>query len=198
VAVSTGYLQTLSQPELEKIGLKAVAAGAKPGDLQQAFVTAQTQGDWSKLETLISNALGPDANKDPNANNPISGISNLIGNFIGGGTNTKLGNNPVSSSSDGPSVSTVVQNTAGATAAQTGGILEKLSMVWSGDPTADPITQGNIATRFVSTFGLQQEALALQSGINSVLKGVNSLLGEDSTYSTDSEGNTDDYIYVEV
>ena len=63
-------------------------------------------------------------------------------------------------------------------------------MVWSGDPTADPITQGNIATRFVSTFGLQQEALALQSGINSVLKGVNSLLGEDSTYSTDSEGNT--------
>ena len=62
-------------------------------------------------------------------------------------------------------------------------------MVWSGDPTADPITQGNIATRFVSTFGLQQEALALQSGINSVLKGVNSLLGEDSTYSTDSEGN---------
>ena len=83
VAVSTGYLQTLSQPELEKIGLKAVAAGAKPGDLQQAFVTAQTQGDWSKLETLISNALGPDAIKDPNANNPISGISNLIGNFIG-------------------------------------------------------------------------------------------------------------------
>ena len=63
-------------------------------------------------------------------------------------------------------------------------------MVWSGDPTADPITQGNIATRFVSTFGLQQEALALQSGINTVLKGVNSLLGEDSTYSTDSEGNT--------
>ena len=62
-------------------------------------------------------------------------------------------------------------------------------MVWSGDPTADPITQGNIATRFVSTFGLQQEALALQSGINTVLKGVNSLLGEDSTYSTDSEGN---------
>ena len=81
--MSTGYLQTLSQPELEKIGLKAVAAGAKPGDLQQAFVTAQTQGDWSKLETLISNALGPDAIKDPNANNPISGISNLIGNFIG-------------------------------------------------------------------------------------------------------------------
>ena len=62
-------------------------------------------------------------------------------------------------------------------------------MVWSGDPTADPITQGNIATRFVSTFGLQQEALALQAGINTVLKGVNSLLGEDSTYSTDSEGN---------
>ena len=50
-------------------------------------------------------------------------ISNVL--LLGGGTNTKLGNNPVSSSSDGPSVSTVVQNTAGATA-QTGGILEKV------------------------------------------------------------------------
>ena len=65
------YLSTLSQIELEKLGLKAIAAGAKPLKLQQAFVTAQTQGDWSKLEALISNALGPDAIKDPNANNPI-------------------------------------------------------------------------------------------------------------------------------
>ena len=51
-------------------------------------------------------------------------ISNVL--LLGGGTNTKIGTNPVSSSSDGPSVSTVVQNTAGATAAQTGGILEKV------------------------------------------------------------------------
>ena len=50
-------------------------------------------------------------------------ISNVL--LLGGGTNTKIGTNPVSSSSDGPSVSTVVQNTAGATA-QTGGILEKV------------------------------------------------------------------------
>ena len=54
-------------------------------------------------------------------------ISNVL--LLGGGTNTKLGNNPVSSSSDGPSVSTVVQNTAGATAAQTGGILEKVILL---------------------------------------------------------------------
>ena len=53
-------------------------------------------------------------------------ISNVL--LLGGGTNTKLGNNPVSSSSDGPSVSTVVQNTAGATA-QTGGILEKVILL---------------------------------------------------------------------
>ena len=50
--------------------------------------------------------------------------SNVL--LLGGGTNTKIGTNPVSSSSDGPSVSTVVQNTAGA---QTGGILEKVILL---------------------------------------------------------------------
>ena len=53
-------------------------------------------------------------------------ISNVL--LLGGGTNTKIGTNPVSSSSDGPSVSTVVQNTAGA-ATQTGGILEKVILL---------------------------------------------------------------------
>ena len=47
------YLSTLSQPELEKIGLKAVEAGANPLALQSAFVTAQKEDDWSKLENLI-------------------------------------------------------------------------------------------------------------------------------------------------
>ena len=43
-AVASGgkpYLSTLTQPELEKIGLKAVEAGANPLALQSAFVTAQ-------------------------------------------------------------------------------------------------------------------------------------------------------------
>ena len=53
-------------------------------------------------------------------------ISNVL--LLGGGTNTKIGTNPVSSSSDGSSISTVVQNTAGA-AAQTGGILEKVILL---------------------------------------------------------------------
>ena len=56
-------------------------------------------------------------------------------------------------------------------------------MVWNGDPSADPLTQGSIATRFVSTFGLQQEALSLQSGLNSVIQTVNSFLGEESSVS---------------
>ena len=83
VQSSKPYLSTLSQPELEKIGLKAVSAGAKPQALQDAFVTAQTNGDWSKLETLISGALGADAIKNPNANNPISGVTSFVSNFLG-------------------------------------------------------------------------------------------------------------------
>ena len=37
------YLSTLTQPQLEKIGLKAVEAGANPLSLQSAFVTAQVR-----------------------------------------------------------------------------------------------------------------------------------------------------------
>ena len=84
------YLSTLSQPELEKLGLKAVAAGAKPQKLQQAFVTAQSNGDWSQLESLISGALGPNAIKDPSAGNPIAGISNFVSNLVGKIINTNL------------------------------------------------------------------------------------------------------------
>jgi hypothetical protein len=102
-----------------------------------------------------------------------------VSNFIGGIGNspTKIGNNPPASSS-GPSYSQVVQQPE---VSESSGILEKLSTVWNGDPTADPLTQGNIATRFVSTFGLQQEALQLQAGINGVIKTINSFLGEEDT-----------------
>ena len=67
-------------------------------------------------------------------------------------------------------------------------LLFKLSTVWNGDPNADPLTQGNIATRFVSTFGLQHEALALQAGVNSVIKTINSFLGEEDTSNSVSTG----------
>ena len=85
VVTSSGkpYISTLSQPDLERLGLKAVSAGAKPEKLQQAFVSAQTNGDWSKLENLISGALGEDAVKDPSAGNPIAAVSNIVSNFIG-------------------------------------------------------------------------------------------------------------------
>lgn len=54
-------MQQLTPTELEKLGLKAVGAGASPASLQQAFATAQLKGDWSQLETLIVVALGPNA-----------------------------------------------------------------------------------------------------------------------------------------
>ena len=66
------YLSTLSQGELEKLGLKAVAAGANPQQLQQAFATAQLQGDWSKLEKLIADVLGIEA-----INSPQVGLGNV-------------------------------------------------------------------------------------------------------------------------
>ena len=52
--------------------------------------------------------------------------------------------------------------------------------MWNGDPTADPFTQQNIATRFVSVFGLQNEAVAAQSHLNSALNNINSILGYNS------------------
>ena len=56
----------------------------------------------------------------------------------------------------------------------------QLSLVWNGDPTADPFTQQNIATRFVSVFGLQNEAVAAQTHLNSALNNINSILGYNS------------------
>ena len=59
------YLSTLSQGELEKLGLKAVAAGANPQKLQQAFATAQLKGDWTQLEKQIADVLGIQAINSP-------------------------------------------------------------------------------------------------------------------------------------
>ena len=83
VQSSTPYLSTLSKPELETIGLKAVAAGIKPQQLREAYVIAQTNGDWSKLEILISGALGEHAITDSTANNAISGVTNFVSNLFG-------------------------------------------------------------------------------------------------------------------
>ena len=74
------YISTLSLPQLEKLGLKAVSAGAKPLELQQAFADAQTNGEWSGLEILIADAVGEDAIKNPNTNNPIT---KFVNNFLG-------------------------------------------------------------------------------------------------------------------
>merc|ERR1719188_434213 len=51
-------LSKLKPQELESLGLKAVGEGADPGELQDAFAKAQTDGDWSDLEELISDKLG--------------------------------------------------------------------------------------------------------------------------------------------
>ena len=80
---SEPYLSTVSQPELEKIGLKAVAAGAEPQKLQEAYFIAQANGDWTKLETLISRVLGEDSVKHPTVNRPSYGVTNFVSNLLG-------------------------------------------------------------------------------------------------------------------
>ena len=160
---SKPYISTLPQPELEKLGLKAVTAGANPQKLQQAFATAQIKGDWTELESLISEKLGASAVQDPN---PFSSALNLVAT---GGSATK----PVSGSGTG----TYSEISTGVAGAQSG-LVDRLSKVWYGDPEKDPITQQNMVTRFVHEFSLQKEALALQTQANSVIKTINSFLGE--------------------
>ena len=57
---------------LEKLGLKAVAAGANPQQLQQAFATAQIKGDWAPLEKKIASVLGIEAINHPEVGLAIS------------------------------------------------------------------------------------------------------------------------------
>ncbi len=46
---------------MEKLGLKAVGQGASPTKLQQAFASAQLNGNWSYLVKEIEAVLGPDS-----------------------------------------------------------------------------------------------------------------------------------------
>lgn len=66
--------------------------------------------------------------------------------------------------------------------------MDKISAAWYGDPLKDPITQANFVTRFVSEFGLQQEALRLQNQLNTMIKGVNSFLGDETPEYSSSGG----------
>ena len=106
---SKPYLSTLSQAELEKIGLKAVAAGANPQQLQQAFATAQLQGDWSQLEKLISDKLGIEAINPPevglaaSAQATVSQFLNTGGSVV---TNAVSGGGDTSSGAGGGIIST--------------------------------------------------------------------------------------------
>ena len=90
------YLSTLSQGELEKLGLKAVAAGANPQQLQQAFATAQLQGDWSKLEKLIADVLGIEAINSPQVG--LAAVASQLLTGSSGATSTRPGQSQVSSS----------------------------------------------------------------------------------------------------
>ncbi|CAB4057502.1 unnamed protein product [Lepeophtheirus salmonis] len=56
-----GYLESLNTNELETLATKAVAAGANPIKLQEAFITAQNTGNWNDLELEIASVLGPEA-----------------------------------------------------------------------------------------------------------------------------------------
>ena len=63
---------------LEKLGLKAVSAGANPQKLQQAFATAQIKGDWSVLEKEIAGVLGLASINHPEVGNAISANLNKV------------------------------------------------------------------------------------------------------------------------
>ena len=80
---SKPYLAKLSKAELDKLGLKAVAAGAQPMNLQQAFAVAKTDGDWAPLENEIAAFLGSEAITDPNASgNPLAQrVPNVLTNL---------------------------------------------------------------------------------------------------------------------
>jgi gas vesicle protein len=106
-------LKLLSPEELESLGLKAVSAGAEPIKLQQAFATAQINGDWTDLENLIKEALGP--NSIPKTPTVIS---------VGGGSKPGRPSSqkvPSSSSSSNPSTSSVSVSTVQVPVGSTGG-----------------------------------------------------------------------------
>ena len=77
-------MSTLSQGELEKLGLKAVAAGANPQRLQQAFATAQLKGDWSQLEKQIADVLGIEAINSPQVGLAAAAASQVSQLLTGG------------------------------------------------------------------------------------------------------------------
>ena len=172
-------MSTLSQGELEKLGLKAVAAGANPQKLQQAFATAQLQGDWSKLEKLIAEVLGIEA-----INSPQVGLAAVASQLLTGasGASTRPGQSQVSSS-----VGT--QDDGTGIVAQASNFIKRIDKVINPEPVklkpngqpVDPtlaIRNQNIVTRFVSEFGLEQEVLQLQNTVNGVILSINNFLGD--------------------
>lgn len=98
-------LQTLKPEELEKLGLKAVAAGASPQKLQQAFASAQISGDWSSLEKLIVGALGADAL--PATPAPPSIIDLVVNGGSSGGSTSSVS----TASSPGGGILSTITNT---------------------------------------------------------------------------------------
>ena len=128
----------------------------------------QKDDDWTKLEKLITEALGADAIKSPS---PIAGV---FGSLLGG----------VSGSSAAASSSSVGGSTSSTAPVQGEGLIDRLTRAWNGDPTQNEITQQTFLTRFVHEFKLQKEALQAQSQINKIVFAVNSFLGEGQTSAT--------------
>jgi hypothetical protein len=205
----------LTQSELEQLGLRAVASGANPQKLQQAFATAQIKGDWTPLEREIANVLGASAINQPGVglasltsavsgptsaainnigSDLISQASQLVSSFVGGNNiaSDKIGTTGSSSSTSSVSTSSVGGGGGGGGVGD-GGILSQASSVLNrlqkvinppplvnspGDPnySAASIINQNILTRFVSEFGLEQEAIQFQMSVNKVILSVNNFL----------------------
>ena len=170
------YLSTLSPAELESLGLKAVSAGANPQKLQQAFATAQIKGDWTKLEKEIASVLGigainrPEVGLAAGLNSASSAVTNLI--------NTQL-NSQTSQTSSGESPGILGQASSIITKIQKVVNPPPIELRPDGTPMnpAEAIRNQNILTRFATEFGLTQEMLQMQNGINKVILSVNQFLG---------------------
>lgn len=153
--------------ELEKLGQSAVEKGADPTRLQQAFADAQINGNWSKLETEIAAALGPNSVKGPN---PLQ--INLANILSFAENNLGSASTPVAPSSSASS--TGPASTSDAT------LLDKISYVINGNPNRDPFTQVSFLTRLVTEFDLQDEYLGLEENLNTFIGNVNTVLGEET------------------
>uniref|UniRef100_A0A0K2UI38 Uncharacterized protein n=1 Tax=Lepeophtheirus salmonis TaxID=72036 RepID=A0A0K2UI38_LEPSM len=175
-----GYLESLNTNELETLATKAVAAGANPIKLQEAFITAQNTGNWNDLELEIASVLGPEAVGGQSVGSG-SFIEKIIGHAsflfqpnLKSDQNSFLSNNSLSSDPESGVSGPIyyyqwVQNT-----------VNRLDKIITNEPDPNYPQKTTFLQRFVKEFKLEKEAFTFQKKVNSIIKLVNSYLGDES------------------